>query len=164
MVRWFLQCLRSTTTQTHLMGFNNIARFPYFAHHIPFPIEKRASSQRKLCNCFTSMTDNRQFWTPPRTRSHTHFLYLRSKQLLQVVFVFYTWLFVRISFRFFRGVLFTKQRHIFLDVVYIHVKKVTVCVCIDTRTSLFPGCQNTEFLKFCKSECENDYMHLPYNK
>jgi len=161
MIRWFLQCLRSTTTQTHLMGFNNTACFHYFAHHISFPVEKRTSSPTNVTQLF-----HKHDWqqTILDTTTHTHFMYLRSKQLLQVVFVFYTWLFFWISFRFFRGVLFTKQRHLFLDVVYIHVKKVTVCVCIDTRISPFPGCQNTEFLKFCKSECGNDYMHLPYNK
>lgn len=67
MFRWILQCLYSTTTQTHLMVFNNSACYAYFAHHIHFPIERRTRSQGMLCNCFASMTDNTQFWTSPQT-------------------------------------------------------------------------------------------------
>ena len=142
------------------MGFNNIECFPYFAHHNPFHYEKRTSSQRMLCNCFTSMTD-RQFWTPPRTRDAQTLLVLTFQATPSSCICLLYMAVCLNPFSIFSQGPFFQTEAFFLDVVYIHVKKVTVCVCIDTRTSPFPGCQNTEFLKFRKSECGNDYMHLP---
>lgn len=167
MIRWFLQCLRSTTTHTHLMGFNNMARFPYFLHHSPFPIEKRTSSQRKLCNCFTNMTDNTILDTTTHTYAHTHIhthscTYVPSNSFKLYLSSIHGCLSESLL-DFFAGSFLPNRGIVFLMWFTFTLRK-WLCVCIDNRSSPFPGCQNDEFLKFRKSECGNDYTHLPYNK
>ena len=109
--------------------------------------------------------DNRQFWTPPRTRTHKHTscTYVPSNSFKLYLSSIHGCLSESLL-DFFAGS-FLPNRGIFFLMWFTFTLTKWQYVFVLTPVQVrFQAVRILKFLKFRKSECGNDYMHLPHNK